>query len=160
MSVHGIRLKVRRRFIARHQPGVRIPEIRSGHERNPPQFAQSWIGTDPSTVTSQSEQRKRKGSPRVATGDSDTATDPCIPHRDVCGCDFGSSHFLACATAWAFAPLTASRNRPAAAGALTRPSSTARVVTLVPYMARLERSSARTNAPLNVAPTKAPLARE
>src|SRR5579859_1182070 len=68
MSVHGIRLKVRRRFIARHQPGVTIPEIRSGHERNPPQFAQSWIGTDPSTMTSQSEQRKRKGSPRVATG--------------------------------------------------------------------------------------------
>jgi len=160
MSVHGIRLKVRRRFIARHQPGVTIPEIRSGHERNPPQFAQSWIGTDPSTMTSQSEQRKRKGSPRVATGALLLQQIRVFRTGDVCGRDFGSSHFPACATAWAFAPLTASRNRPAAAGALTRPSSTARVVTLVPYMARLERSSARTNAPLNVAPTKAPLARE
>src|ERR1700726_2055034 len=67
-------------------------------------------------------------------------------------------HFLA--TDWAFAPLTASRNSPAAAGAATRPSSAARVVTLRPYMARLERLSARTNAPLNVNPTNAPLARE
>jgi hypothetical protein len=43
-----------------------------------------------------------------------------------------TSHFRACAIAWAFAPLTASRNGPAAAGAATRPSSVARVVTLGP----------------------------
>src|ERR1700687_224961 len=57
-----------------------------------------------------------------------------------------TSHFRACAIAWAFAPLTASRNGPAAAGAATRPSSVARVVTLGPYIACLESSSARTNA--------------
>ena len=68
------------------------------------------------------------------------------------------AHFLASAIAWAFAPLTATRNGPAAAGgAATRPSSVALVVTLGPYMARLERSSARTKAPLNVDPAKAPL---
>src|ERR1700680_4002043 len=71
-----------------------------------------------------------------------------------------TAYFLACAIAWAFAPLTASRNGPAAAGAATRPSSVARVVTRLPYMARLDWLSARTNAPLNVNPTKAPLARE
>src|ERR1700732_3037368 len=71
-----------------------------------------------------------------------------------------TAYFLACAIAWAFAPLTASRNGPAAAGAATRPSSVARVVTRLPYMARLDWLSARTNAPLNVAPRKAPLARE
>jgi hypothetical protein len=47
-------------------------------------------------------------------------------------------HLLAAwSTAWAFAPLTASRNGRAAAGAATRPSSVARVVTLGPYIACL-----------------------
>ena len=84
-------------------------------------------------------------------------------HRSILRADgYGSdtAHFLACAIAWAFAPLTASRNGTAAAGVATRPSSVALVVTLGPYMARLERLSARIKAPLNVNPTKAPLARE
>src|ERR1700732_2490900 len=68
--------------------------------------------------------------------------------------------FAACTIACAFAPLTASRNGRAAAGAATRPSSVARVVTLGPYIACLELLSARTNAPTNVSPRKAPLARE
>jgi len=84
----------------------------------------------------------------------------CYAYRDVGGYDSDTTYFLACAIAWAFAPLTASRNGPAAAGAATRPSSVARVVTRLPYMARLDWLSARTNAPLNVNPTKAPLARE
>src|SRR5665213_1056252 len=71
------------------------------------------------------------------------------------------AHLLAARrTAWAFAPLTASRNGRAATGAATRPSSVARVVTLGPYIACLEPLSARTNAPSNVIPRKAPLARE
>ena len=83
-----------------------------------------------------------------------------IIRAEMCACDSDTAHFLACAIAWAFAPLTASRNGPAPAGAATRPSSVARVVTRLPYMARLDWLSARTNAPLNVNPRKAPLARE
>lgn len=69
--------------------------------------------------------------------------------RQVCD----PAHLLATkSTAWDFAPLTASRNGRAAAGAATRPSSVARVVTLGPYIARLELLSARTSAPSNVTP--------
>src|SRR6202158_2233599 len=83
-----------------------------------------------------------------------------ICRKYVRGAISDTAHFCACAIAWAFAPLTASRNGPAAAGADTRPSSVARVEILLPYMARLDWLSARTNAPLNVNPRKAPLARE
>src|SRR4029077_40309 len=64
------------------------------------------------------------------------------------------------ATAWAFAPRISARNGWAAAGADTLPNSRARVVTLCPYIATLESVSWRIDAPSNVSPANAPLARE
>src|SRR5690242_10772054 len=67
---------------------------------------------------------------------------------------------LAAALAWACAPRTAERNARAAEGTATLPISAARVVTLRPYMARVESSSWITSAPSSVRPANAPLARE